>query len=94
MASPYGNGSSRKYLLASLTRACSGWGLDYVDIFYSHRVDENTPMEETAAALAQAVQSGKAFVCRYLLLFAGTNAANGRTFARLEDPAAYSPAVL
>ncbi|AFJ45742.1 L-glyceraldehyde 3-phosphate reductase [Shimwellia blattae] len=57
---PYGNGSSRKYLLASLDQSLQRMGLDYVDIFYSHRVDEQTPMEETAAALAQAVQSGKA----------------------------------
>ncbi|HFE9266688.1 L-glyceraldehyde 3-phosphate reductase [Raoultella ornithinolytica] len=57
---PYGNGSSRKYLLASLDQSLQRMGLDYVDIFYSHRVDENTPMEETTAALAQAVQSGKA----------------------------------
>ena len=57
---PYGNGSSLKYLLASLDQSLQRMGLDYVDIFYSHRVDENTPMEETAAALAQAVQSGKA----------------------------------
>ncbi|EPZ8124452.1 L-glyceraldehyde 3-phosphate reductase [Yersinia enterocolitica] len=57
---PYGTGSSRKYLLASLDQSLKRMGLDYVDIFYSHRVDENTPMEETASALAQAVQSGKA----------------------------------
>lgn len=57
---PYGYGGSRKYLLASLDQSLKRMGLDYVDIFYSHRVDENTPMEETAAALAQAVQSGKA----------------------------------
>ena len=57
---PYGSGGSRKYLLASLDQSLSRMGLDYVDIFYSHRVDEATPMEETAFALAQAVQSGKA----------------------------------
>ncbi|HKM97692.1 MAG TPA: L-glyceraldehyde 3-phosphate reductase [Buttiauxella sp.] len=57
---PYGAGSSRKYLLASLDQSLQRMGLDYVDIFYSHRVDEDTPMEETASALAQAVQSGKA----------------------------------
>ncbi|MGY5955400.1 L-glyceraldehyde 3-phosphate reductase [Kosakonia sp. BK9b] len=57
---PYGSGGSRKYLLASLDQSLQRIGLEYVDIFYSHRVDENTPMEETAAALAQAVQSGKA----------------------------------
>lgn len=57
---PYGSGGSRKYLLASLDQSLQRMGLEYVDIFYSHRVDENTPMEETAYALAQAVQSGKA----------------------------------
>lgn len=57
---PYGQGGSRKYLLSSLDRSLQRMGLDYVDIFYSHRVDENTPMEETAGALAQAVRSGKA----------------------------------
>lgn len=57
---PYGSGGSRKYLLASLDQSLKRMGLEYVDIFYSHRVDENTPMEETAAALAHAVLSGKA----------------------------------
>ncbi|UYU32523.1 aldo/keto reductase [Siccibacter colletis] len=57
---PYGTGGSRKYLLASLDQSLQRLGVEYVDIFYSHRVDESTPMEETAAALAQAVQSGKA----------------------------------
>ncbi|ENB4890663.1 L-glyceraldehyde 3-phosphate reductase [Escherichia albertii] len=57
---PYGSGGSRKYLLASLDQSLKRMGLEYIDIFYSHRVDENTPMEETASALAHAVQSGKA----------------------------------
>ncbi|MBS1204872.1 MAG: L-glyceraldehyde 3-phosphate reductase [Proteobacteria bacterium] len=57
---PYGSGGSRKYLLASLDQSLKRMGVAYVDIFYSHRVDEKTPMEETAAALAQAVKSGKA----------------------------------
>ena len=60
---PYGSGGSggsRKYLLASLDQSLKRMGVEYVDIFYSHRVDENTPMEETAAALAHEVQSGKA----------------------------------
>lgn len=57
---PYGSGGSRKYVLASLDQSLQRMGIEYVDIFYSHRVDENTPMEETASALAQAVQSGKA----------------------------------
>lgn len=57
---PYGNWGSRKYLLASLDRSLKRLGLDYVDIFYHHRMDPNTPLEETMGALAQAVQSGKA----------------------------------
>jgi len=57
---PYGSGGSRKYLLSSLDQSLQRMGLEYVDIFYSHRVDENPQMEETASALAHAVQSGKA----------------------------------
>lgn len=57
---PYGIGGSRKYLLASLDQSLSRMGLDYVDIFYSHRFDSETPLEETMGALATAVQSGKA----------------------------------
>ncbi|MGA4637979.1 L-glyceraldehyde 3-phosphate reductase [Pseudomonas solani] len=58
---PYGQGgSSRKYLLSSLDQSLARLGLDYVDIFYSHRFDPNTPLEETAGALASAVQQGKA----------------------------------
>lgn len=57
---PYGEWGSRKYLLASLDQSLSRLGLDYVDIFYSHRFDPNTPIEETMGALATAVNSGKA----------------------------------
>jgi L-glyceraldehyde 3-phosphate reductase len=57
---PYGQGSSRKYLLASLDQSLQRLGLDYVDIFYSHRHDAETPLEETLGALEQAVRSGKA----------------------------------
>jgi L-glyceraldehyde 3-phosphate reductase len=57
---PYGNGGSRKYLLASLDQSLSRMGLDYVDIFYSHRVDPTTPLEETMGALVQAHRQGKA----------------------------------
>ena len=58
---PYGRGGgSRKYVLASLDQSLKRMGLDYVDIFYSHRFDPDTPMEETCAALASAVQQGKA----------------------------------
>ncbi len=57
---PYGIGGSRKYLLASLDQSLRRLKLDYVDIFYSHRFDPDTPLEETMGALHQAVQSGKA----------------------------------
>lgn len=58
---PYGSGGgSRKYVLASLDQSLKRMGLDYVDIFYSHRFDAHTPLEETAGALATAVQQGKA----------------------------------
>jgi L-glyceraldehyde 3-phosphate reductase len=58
---PYGQGGgSRKYVLASLDQSLQRMGLDYVDIFYSHRFDPDTPLEETCGALASAVQQGKA----------------------------------
>ena len=57
---PYGDWGSRKYLLSSLDQSLGRLGLDYVDIFYSHRPDANTPLEETMGALAHAVRSGKA----------------------------------
>ena len=57
---PYGDGGSRKYLLASLDQSLQRMGLDYVDIFYSHRFDPGTPLEETMGALHSAVQQGKA----------------------------------
>ncbi|MES9805563.1 L-glyceraldehyde 3-phosphate reductase [Streptomyces cinereoruber] len=57
---PYGEWGSRKYLLSSLDASLDRMGLDYVDIFYSHRFDPETPLEETMGALASAVQQGKA----------------------------------
>jgi L-glyceraldehyde 3-phosphate reductase len=57
---PYGEWGSRKYLLSSLDQSLRRLGLDYVDIFYSHRPDPKTPLEETMGALAHAVRSGKA----------------------------------
>jgi L-glyceraldehyde 3-phosphate reductase len=57
---PYGEGGSRKYLLASLDQSLRRMGLDYVDIFYSHRFDPDTPLEETMSALATSVTQGKA----------------------------------
>ena len=57
---PYGEWGSRKYLLASLDQSLQRMGLDYVDIFYSHRLDPDTPLEETMGALDTAVRQGKA----------------------------------
>ncbi|NWN27632.1 aldo/keto reductase, partial [Escherichia marmotae] len=58
---PYGDvGGSRKYLIASCDQSLKRMGLDYVDIFYSHRVDPKTPLEETMGALAQLHRQGKA----------------------------------
>ena len=67
---PYGNWGSRKYLLASLDESLKRLGLDYVDIFYHHRPDPDTPLEETMGALTRAVRSGKA-------LYAGLSNYNG-----------------
>ncbi|MFD8955132.1 L-glyceraldehyde 3-phosphate reductase [Streptomyces xanthophaeus] len=59
-AGPYGEWGSRKYLLGSLDASLKRMGVDYVDVFYSHRFDPHTPLEETMGALASAVQQGKA----------------------------------
>lgn len=68
---PYGEWGSRKYVLASLDQSLKRLGLDYVDIFYSHRYDPETPLEETMMALDQAVRSGKA-------LYAGISSYNSQ----------------
>jgi len=72
---PYGDFGSRKYLLASLDQSLKRMGLDYVDIFYHHRPDPETPMEETMGALDSAVRSGRA-------LYAGISAYNAEQTAR------------
>lgn len=72
---PYGDGGSRKYLLSSLDQSLKRLGLDYVDIFYHHRMDPETPLEETMGALAQAVRSGKA-------LYAGLSNYDGPTLEK------------
>lgn len=69
---PYGNGGSRKYLLASLDQSLKRMGLDYVDIFYHHRMDPETPLEESMLALDSAVKQGKA-------LYAGISNYNAET---------------
>lgn len=72
---PYGNWGSRKYLLASLNQSLQRMGLEYVDIFYHHRMDPDTPLEETMGALSQAVTSGKA-------LYVGLSNYNGRALEK------------
>lgn len=72
---PYGDFGSRKYLLASLDQSLMRLGLDYVDIFYHHRMDKETPLEESMGALAAAVHSGKA-------LYAGLSNYDGATMQR------------
>jgi L-glyceraldehyde 3-phosphate reductase len=75
-AGPYGDGGSRKYLLTSLDQSLRRLGLEYVDIFYHHRPDSETPLEETLGALDQAVRSGKA-------LYAGISNYSGAQTADL-----------
>ena len=65
---PYGDRGSRKYLLASLDQSLARMGVDYVDIFYSHRVDPDTPLEETMGALDTAVRQGKALYVGHLVV--------------------------
>ena len=74
---PYGNWGSRKYLLASLDQSLKRLGLDYVDIFYHHRPDPDTPLEETMGALTRAVSSGKA-------LYAGLSNYSGEQLEKAE----------
>lgn len=75
---PYGNWGSRKYLLSSLDQSLRRLSLEYVDIFYHHRMDPDTPLEETMGALNQAVKSGKA-------IYAGLSNYNGPTLERACD---------
>ncbi|KQZ80804.1 L-glyceraldehyde 3-phosphate reductase [Mesorhizobium sp. Root157] len=75
---PYGEWGSRKYLLSSLDQSLKRLGLDYVDIFYSHRFDPETPLEETMGALDQAVRSGKA-------LYAGISSYNSQRTREAAD---------
>lgn len=75
---PYGNWGSRKYLIASLDQSLKRMGLDYVDIFYHHRMDPETPLEETMQTLADIVRSGKA-------LYVGISNYDGATMKRAAD---------
>lgn len=74
---PYGNWGSKKYLVASLDQSLKRMGLDYVDIFYHHRMDKDTPLEETMEALSQIVKSGKA-------LYVGLSNYDGATLIKAE----------
>ena len=74
---PYGDWGSKKYIIASLDQSLKRLGLDYVDIFYHHRMDPETPLEETMGALASAVQSGKA-------LYVGLSNYDGPTLEKAE----------
>lgn len=75
---PYGNWGSRKYLIASLDQSLKRMGLEYVDIFYHHRMDKDTPLEETMGALNQIVQCGKA-------LYVGLSNYDGETLAKASE---------
>ncbi len=75
---PYGDHGSRKYLLASLDQSLARLGLDYVDIFYHHCMDKDTPLEETMSALDMAVKSGKA-------LYAGLSNYDGETMEKASE---------
>jgi L-glyceraldehyde 3-phosphate reductase len=83
---PYGNWGSRKYLLASLDQSLKRMGIEYVDIFYSHRPDPETPMEETMAALDQAVRSGKALYAGISRYSPAQTAAAARILRALGTP--------
>ncbi|MCR4734446.1 MAG: aldo/keto reductase [Treponema sp.] len=75
---PYGDGGSRKYLISSIDQSLERMGLDYVDIFYHHRMDPETPLEETMNALDQIVKSGKA-------LYVGLSNYDGKTLEKATE---------
>ncbi|MBO5908760.1 MAG: aldo/keto reductase [Clostridia bacterium] len=77
-AGPYGDGGSRKYLISSLDASLKRMGIDYVDIFYHHRMDKNTPLEETVCALCDIVKSGKA-------LYVGVSNYDAETIKKIQE---------
>lgn len=83
---PYGDWGSRKYLLASLDQSLKRMGLEYVDIFYSHRPDPQTPVEETMGALERAVRSGKALYAGISSYDPAETAAAASVLRRMETP--------
>jgi L-glyceraldehyde 3-phosphate reductase len=83
---PYGEWGSRKYLLASLDQSLERLGLEYVDIFYSHRFDPDTPLEETLGAVATAVKQGKALYAGISSYSAAKTAEASRIFAEMGVP--------
>ena len=91
---PYGDRGSRKYLLASLDQSLKRMGLDYVDIFYSHRLDPDTPLEETMGALDTAVRQGKALYVGISSYSPAKTQEAARDPARPRHAAADPPAVV
>jgi L-glyceraldehyde 3-phosphate reductase len=83
---PYGDWGSRKYLLASLDQSLKRMGLEYIDIFYSHRPDPETPIEETMGALDQAVRSGKALYAGISSYSAAQTAVAAKALRELGTP--------
>ena len=91
---PYGEWGSRKYLLASLDQSLRRMGLDYVDIFYSHRFDPETPLEETMGALDTAVRQGKALYVGISSYSAEKTAEAAAILRELGTPLRHPPALL
>ena len=91
---PYGEWGSRKYLIASLDQSLKRMGVDYVDIFYSHRPDPETPLEETMMALDYAVRSGRALYAGHLVLQPRFHPPRGRAPAPARHPLPDPPAEL
>ena len=79
---PYGDGGSKKYLVASLDQSLKRMGLDYVDIFYHHRPDRETPIEETARALDGIVRSERRSMSEFLIIIRKKQSQSPRFFRR------------
>ena len=91
---PYGEWGSRKYLLASLDQSLARMGLDYVDVFYSHRFDPETPLEETMTGARQRRSQRPCALRRHFILRAGTDPTRDRHIAGAQDAVRPAPAFL